>query len=74
MDACYKSNLFFKIFISTDSVEIKNIISEYIKRKKYNNVEIILRPPNLARDETSTEEVIMHTIKYLSLSKMIFSI
>ena len=69
LDACYKSNLFFKIFISTDSVEIINIISEYTKRKKYNNVEIILRPPNLARDETSTEEVIMHTIKYLSLSK-----
>ena len=69
LDACYEANLFSKIYISTDSIEIKNIISEYTKSKKYNNVEVILRPSNLARDETSTEEVILHTIEYLSLSK-----
>ena len=53
-----KSNLFNKIFISTDSDEIASISRKF-------NVEIINRPKELSDDFTNTNEVVKHALEFL---------
>lgn len=58
LEAAYESGIFNKIVVSTDSVEIAEIVSKIDL-----GVEIIKRPEHLATDEASTESVMLHTVE-----------
>lgn len=57
IDAAKRSNL-DEIVVSTDSIEIANIV-------KKRGVKVIFRPPELAQDCTPTLPVLQHTLKEL---------
>jgi len=52
------SSLVKRTFVSTDSLEIKNVSEEY-------GAEVIIRPGKLATDTASSEKTIEHAIKYI---------
>ena len=57
IDACIKSKYISKIYISTDSKKYANI------SKKFGPVEILYRPKNLSKDNSTDYEMINHAIK-----------
>ena len=57
IEACLKSKLISKVFVSTDSIKYANIA------KKFGPVEIIYRPKNLSTDNTTDYQMIEHAIK-----------
>ena len=57
IEACLKSKLISKVFVSTDSIKYANIA------KKFGSVEIIHRPKNLSTDNTTDYQMIEHAIK-----------
>ena len=57
IEQCLNSKLFRKIYISTDSKEYARI------SKKYGPVEIILRPKNICKDNSTDYQMIKHLIK-----------
>ena len=66
ISAAIKSPLIEKVYISTDSKEIINVI------KNFNfNLEIITRPAELATDTASTEDVILHFMKAVNFDNLI---
>lgn len=60
IDEALSSKLIKDVFVSTDSNEIKKVISRYT-----DNVIFIDRPPSLASDDASTEDVIQHSLKFI---------
>ena len=61
--ACQKSNIFDKIFVSTESKKIRLIA------KRYNVSVPFLRPKKLSSDKASTIDVIKNFIKKMKISK-----
>ena len=59
IEAALKSKVFDKVVVSTEDLEISNVILEYFGA----SVLIDKRPSSLAKDETSTEDVIIEYIK-----------
>lgn len=59
IEAAEKAGIFNKIIVSTDSVEIADIVNSLSR-----NVEILIRPDILATDESTTEEVMLHTLDH----------
>ena len=57
IEACLKSKLISKVFVSTDSIKYANIA------RKFGSVEIIYRPKNLSTDNTTDYQMIEHAIK-----------
>ena len=55
IEAALKSNVFDKVVVSTEDLEISNVVLEYFGA----SVLIDKRPSSLAKDETSTEDVII---------------
>lgn len=55
IDACLRSSLFSAVVVSTDSEEIAEVV-----RTHFSEVGILKRPPELARDCTPTEAVMLH--------------
>lgn len=56
IDAAKKSGIFGRIIVSTDSTEIADIVAEH----NGTEVDIMIRPGELARDDTPTEAVMLH--------------
>lgn len=56
LDAAIKANIFKKIIISTDI--------NFLKKKKYEGIEIISRNKTLSNDKTSVEEVCKNVLDY----------
>ena len=57
IEQCFKSKVFSKIYISTDSKKYSEIA------KKYGPVEIIMRPKKISKDKSTDYEMIKHAIK-----------
>lgn len=57
IEACLKSKLISKVFVSTDSIKYAKIA------RKFGSVEIIYRPKNLSTDNTTDYQMIEHAIK-----------
>jgi len=56
INACLKSNLISRVFVSTESKIISEIASNY-------GAEILFRPEELAQDNVPTQEVMKHFLK-----------
>lgn len=69
ISAAAKADLFDKIYISTDSVEIE----ETVKGFHIPNVEIVKRPEIYAQDHSTTEEVMLH-LKSIKPFDVLFTI
>lgn len=59
INAALKSNYINKVYVSTDSNEIADIV------KGYNNVEVIVRPKELSGDLVKSEDALIHAIDFL---------
>ncbi len=59
---CIKSNLFSKIYLSTDSKKYSEI------GKKFGKIEIILRPKKISSSKSTDYEMIVHAIKNIDIS------
>ncbi len=57
IEQCFKSNVFSKVYVSTDSKKYAAI------SKKYGPVEIIMRPKKISDDNSSDYEMVKHAIK-----------
>lgn len=55
LEAAYKSKIFDRIIVSTDSEEISRIVQSLGC-----DIEVIMRPPELATDTATTESVMLH--------------
>ena len=66
ISAAIKSPLIDKIYISTDSKEIIDVIQSFNF-----NLEIILRPDELATDTASTEDVMIHLMKEVDFDNLV---
>ena len=62
IEACLKSKLISKAYISTDSVNYANIA------KKFGPVEILYRPKNLSLDHSTDYEMILHAINNIDFN------
>ncbi len=60
IEAALKSKLLDKVVVSTDSQKIAAVV-----RKLYSQVQIIIRPAELAGDDSCLEEAMLHTLKEL---------
>jgi CMP-N,N'-diacetyllegionaminic acid synthase len=56
IESCIKSKVFFKIYLSTDSIKYAKIA------KKYKNVEVIIRPKKISKDFSTDYEMINHAM------------
>jgi len=65
--AALDSNIYSKIFISTDSIEIKKTVSDYFSSSINKEIEIIDRPAEISQDDSSSEEVLLHTLDYCNI-------
>ena len=66
ISAAIKSTLIGKVYISTDSTEIINVI------KSFNyDVDVILRPTKLASDTASTEDVMLHFMNEVDFDNLV---
>ena len=61
IEKLYESKIFDKIYVSTDSTKIINIL------KKFKFCEIILRGPSLSNDSIGTDQVIKHAMKKIDI-------
>lgn len=59
LETLIKTKLFYKIIVSSDS---KKIISFC---KKFSGIDCIIRPKNLARDNSPTEDALVHSLNIL---------
>ena len=55
LDSAIASNCFKKLIVSTDCPKIKNIVLKYESKL----IEIVDRNPNLAKDTSTTESVLL---------------
>ena len=60
IDQCFRSKVFSKIYVSTDSIKYAKI------SKKYGPVEIIMRPKKISNDKSTDYEMVKHAIKNIS--------
>lgn len=60
IEQCFKSKVFSKIYVSTDSKKYAHI------SKKYGPVEIIMRPKKISNDKSTDYEMVNHAIKNIS--------
>ena len=67
LDHCKKSKKIDSIWLSSDSEEI-------LKLGKKNKINIIKRPINLAKDNSSSEIAWLHAIKFIELKKKFFDV
>lgn len=58
IEAAKKSQVFRKVFVSTDDEEIADVARQY-------GADVIKRPAEFARDEVGTQEVMRHAIREL---------
>ena len=57
IDAAVSSNRIDQVYVSTDSEKISDLV-----RQGFKDVKIVVRPPELATDEASTESVMLHFV------------
>lgn len=62
IDAALNCPAIDRVVVSTDSVDIKNVSTEFGAEVPF------MRPGSLGRDKSTTDEVIMHAIEELNLS------
>jgi CMP-N,N'-diacetyllegionaminic acid synthase len=60
IDAALQSDLINYLTVSTDSIEIANVVS------KLYDVEVIQRPPEFARDDSPIEDALLHAIEHVN--------
>ena len=65
IEAAERAGIFNKIIVSTDCVEIAGLVNSLS-----NNVEILIRPDMFATDESTTEEVMLHTLDHYECEVM----
>jgi|GEM_PF-195511 len=58
IEAALRSNLINKLIVSTEDLEISEVARQH-------NAEVIIRPAELAQDETKTSPVLLHVIEEL---------
>ena len=61
IDAAIESGVFDRIIVSTDSEEIADVVRD---------VEVMMRPPELALDDTPTEAVMKHVAETVDFKEM----
>ena len=61
IEAAQSASLVDRIFVSTDSEEIANVARRY-------GAEVIIRPKNISGDTASSEDVLLHSLKYFDTS------
>lgn len=66
--ACVKSKFVEKVFVSTDSEEIKNVVDGF----GFENVEVIERSEKTASDEASSESALVEFCEKYNFEKVIF--
>ena len=66
LESATASNLIDEVYVSTDSNEIAQTVEALDL-----GVKILMRPPELATDEASTESVILHFIKHVELDVLV---
>ncbi len=67
LDAAKKSKLIDSLFVSTDNFKIKQYVNSL-------NVNVIDRPKNLARDNSSSDSVLVHALKQIKKKNLSFDI
>jgi CMP-N,N'-diacetyllegionaminic acid synthase len=60
IEQCFKSKLFSKIYVSTDSIRYAEIA------KKHGSVDIIMRPKKISNDKSTDYEMVDHAIKNIT--------
>jgi CMP-N-acetylneuraminic acid synthetase len=61
IEQCFKSNIFSKVYVSTDSIKYANIA------KKYGPVEILIRPKKISNDKSTDYEMVLHAIQNINI-------
>ena len=62
LDKIEKTNLFTKIFVSTDSPKILSLV------KKYKKIEGIKRPKKLAKSNSKIEDTLLHVLTKIDIN------
>lgn len=66
LEAAVQSDLFDKVVVSTDSKEISDVV------KGLNlNIEVLMRPPELATDSATTDSVMLHVAELVPFETLI---
>ena len=60
IDSALESDVFHRIIVSTDSKEIADVVMDIYGPR----VAVVIRPPELAQDDTPSEAVIAHITEY----------
>lgn len=63
LDALIEADIKDDIVVSTDDTEIMDVVKPYTI--KYSNISIIVRPAEFATDTSSTEDVVLHAIRFM---------
>ncbi len=63
LDLIHLSGLRLPTYVSTDEPAIAKVASHY------DFIDVVMRPKNLALDNSSTEDVLLHTLDYVSQTK-----